>query len=210
VIWSSSGHPDGSGHIIALPSPRSYRVDQRIQSAYGVRDLADLDPTRVRGAPAPETPPLVAETLLRRTAQPVLARRRHPTGAWPITLKWILDIIDDHPGWPSAAALRTIFRYHRAKANRILTDSSSRQHNSGSEEVADRDPDTIKRDIDQARDQLASTLDSPAKLAKLAQGCRRREGGGRAVSSTSRRWAVSPAGVGALVVVVVVRRIRRR
>jgi hypothetical protein len=44
-------------------------------------------------------------------------------------------------------------RYHCAKANRILTDSSSRQHNSGSE-VADRDPDTIKRDIDQARDQL--------------------------------------------------------
>jgi hypothetical protein len=57
----------------------------------------------------PQTPPLVAETLVRQTAQPVLARRCHPTGAWPITLRWILDVIDDHPGWPSAAALRTIF-----------------------------------------------------------------------------------------------------
>jgi hypothetical protein len=31
--------------------------------------------------------------------------------------------------------------------------------------VADRDPDTIKRDIDQARDQLASTVDSLAVRA---------------------------------------------
>jgi len=31
--------------------------------------------------------------------------------------------------------------------------------------VADRDPDTIKRDIDQARDQLASTVDSLAQRA---------------------------------------------
>jgi hypothetical protein len=92
----------------------------------------------------------------------VLARRCHRTGASPITLRWI---IDDHPGWPSAAALRTLFRYHWAKANRILTDSSSRQHNSGSEEVADRDPETIKRDIDQARDQFASTVDSLAERA---------------------------------------------
>jgi hypothetical protein len=61
--------------------------------------------------------------------------------------------------------LRTIFRYHWAKANRILTDSSSRQHNSGSEEAADRDPDTIKRYIDQARDQLALTVDSLAERA---------------------------------------------
>jgi len=30
--------------------------------------------------------------------------------------------------------------------------------------VADRDPDTIKRDIDQARDQLASTVDSLASV----------------------------------------------
>ena len=31
--------------------------------------------------------------------------------------------------------------------------------------MADRDPDTIKRDIDQARDELASTVDSLAKRA---------------------------------------------
>ncbi len=82
--------------FVVLPAAPTY------PSAYGV--LVDLDPTRVRGAPTPRTPPLVAETLLRRTAQPVLARRCHPTGAWPITLRWILDIIDDHPGWPSGAA----------------------------------------------------------------------------------------------------------
>ena len=33
------------------------------------------------------------------------------------------------------------------------------------EEVADRDPDTIKRDIDVARDQLASTVDTLAERA---------------------------------------------
>ena len=31
--------------------------------------------------------------------------------------------------------------------------------------MADRDPDTIKQDIDQARDQLASTVDSLAERA---------------------------------------------
>jgi len=31
--------------------------------------------------------------------------------------------------------------------------------------VADRDPDTIKQEIDQARDQLASTVDSLAERA---------------------------------------------
>jgi hypothetical protein len=117
----------------------------------------------------------------------VLARRYHPTGAWPITLRWIHDIIDDHPGWPSAAALRTIFRDHWAKANRILTDWSSRQHNSGSEEVADRDPDTIKRGIDQPRDELASTVDSLAERAnprRVADDVK----AGSCGSSRSRRW----------------------
>ena len=139
----------------------------------------------------------------------MLARRCHPTGAWPITLRWNLDIIDDDPGWPSAAALRAIFRYHWAKGNRILTDSSSRQHNSGSEEVADRDPDTIKRDIDQARDQLASTVDSLAERAnprRVADDVK--AGVVRFVKKPT--VAVSLAGVGALVVVVVVRCIRRR
>jgi len=52
--------------------------------------------------------------------------------------------------------------------------------------VADRDPDTIKRDIDQARDQLASTVDSLAERAnprKIADDLRRESCG----SSRSRR-----------------------
>jgi hypothetical protein len=77
------------------------------------------------------------------------------------------------------------------------------------EEVADRDPDTIKRDIDQARDQLASTVDSLAERAnprRVADDVK--AGVVRFVKKPA--VAVSLAGVGALVVVVVVRRIRRR
>jgi hypothetical protein len=75
--------------------------------------------------------------------------------------------------------------------------------------VADRDPDTIKRDIDQARDQLASTVDS---LAERANPRRVADDVKAAVMRFVKKpaVAVSLAGVGALVVVVVVRRIRRR
>jgi len=75
--------------------------------------------------------------------------------------------------------------------------------------VADRDPDTIKRDIDQARDQLAATVDTLAVRAnpqRIAND----------VKATVVRFlkkpavAASLAGVGAVVVVVVVRRVRRR
>lgn len=74
--------------------------------------------------------------------------------------------------------------------------------------MADRDPDTIKRDIDQARDQLASTVDSLAERAnpqRIAND----------IKSAVLRFvkkpavAVSLAGAGAVVAVIVIRRIRR-
>ena len=75
--------------------------------------------------------------------------------------------------------------------------------------VAERDPDTIKRDIDLARDQLASTVDSLAERAnprRLADDLRVR------VLEFVKKPAVaaSLAGLGALTVVVVVRRVRNR
>jgi Protein of unknown function (DUF3618) len=76
------------------------------------------------------------------------------------------------------------------------------------EEVADRDPDTIKRDIDQARDQLAATVDSLAVRAnpqRIANDIK-----SRLVRFVKKpAVAISLAGVGALVVVVVIRRARR-
>ena len=75
--------------------------------------------------------------------------------------------------------------------------------------MADRDPDTIKQDIDVARDQLASTVDSLAERAnprRLADDLKAR------VIEFVRKpvVAASLAGVGALVVVVVVHRVRNR
>jgi hypothetical protein len=75
--------------------------------------------------------------------------------------------------------------------------------------VADRDPEVIKQEIDQARDQLASTVDSLAERAnpsRIADDIR--SGVVRFVKKPA--VAISLAGVGAVVVVVVVRRIRRR
>jgi hypothetical protein len=75
--------------------------------------------------------------------------------------------------------------------------------------VADRDPDTIKRDIDQARDQLASTVDSLAERAnprKIADDVR--AGVVRFVKKPA--VAMSLAGLGALVLALLVHRIRRR
>jgi Protein of unknown function (DUF3618) len=77
------------------------------------------------------------------------------------------------------------------------------------EEVADRDPDTIRRDIDQARDQLASTVDSLAERAnprRVADDVK--AGVMRFVKKPA--VAVSLAGVGALILALLVRRIRRR
>jgi len=75
--------------------------------------------------------------------------------------------------------------------------------------VADRDPETIKRDIDVARDQLASTVDSLAERAnprRLADDLKARVIG----FVTKPAVAVSLAGIGSAVVIVVVRRIRNR
>ena len=75
--------------------------------------------------------------------------------------------------------------------------------------VADRDPEAIKQDIDVARDQLAATVDSLAERAnprRLADDLKAR------VIELVRKPVVtaSLAGVGALVVVVVVHRVRNR
>ena len=75
--------------------------------------------------------------------------------------------------------------------------------------MADRDPDTIKRDIDQARDQLASTVDS------LAERANPRRVAGDVKAAVARfvkkpAVAVSLAGVDALMLALLVRRIRRR
>ncbi|RWA15670.1 hypothetical protein MELE44368_09195 [Mycolicibacterium elephantis DSM 44368] len=75
-------------------------------------------------------------------------------------------------------------------------------------QVADRDPDTIKRDIDQARNQLASTVDILAERAnpsRLAEDLK--AGAVRFVKKPA--VAMSLAGVGALLVVLAVRRIKR-
>ena len=75
--------------------------------------------------------------------------------------------------------------------------------------VAERDPDTIKRDIDLARDQLASTVDSLAVRAnprRLADELKVR------VLEFVKKPAVTASlvGFGALTVVIVVRRVRNR
>jgi hypothetical protein len=75
--------------------------------------------------------------------------------------------------------------------------------------VADRDPDSIKQDINQARDQLASTVDA---LAERANPRRIADDAKAALVQfvTKPAVAVSLAGVGTLVIVLVIRRIRRR
>jgi hypothetical protein len=75
--------------------------------------------------------------------------------------------------------------------------------------VAERDPDTIKKDIDQARNQLASTVDiladraNPRRLADRAKA--------RAVEIVTQPAVLaSLAGVGGLILVVAIRRFRHR
>ncbi|BBZ21438.1 membrane protein [Mycolicibacterium gadium] len=75
-------------------------------------------------------------------------------------------------------------------------------------DVADRDPDTIKQEIDQARDQLALTVDSLAERAnprRLADDLK----AGLIQFVKKPPVAISLAGVGTVVIVLVVRRIRR-
>jgi hypothetical protein len=75
--------------------------------------------------------------------------------------------------------------------------------------VAERDPDTIKQEIDQAREQLASTVDSlavranPRRLADDAKA--------RAIGFVKKpAVAISLAGIAALAAALAVRRIRNR
>ena len=75
--------------------------------------------------------------------------------------------------------------------------------------MADRDPDSIKQDINQARDQLASTVDA---LAERANPRRIADDAKAGVVQFVKKpaVAVSLAGLGTLVVVLAIRRIRRR
>jgi hypothetical protein len=74
-------------------------------------------------------------------------------------------------------------------------------------DVADRDPEAIKQDIDVARDKLAATVDTLAARAnprRVADDVKL-----RVVAFVKKPVVtVSLAAVGALVVVVVVRRVR--
>lgn len=75
--------------------------------------------------------------------------------------------------------------------------------------MAERDPEAIKQDIDVARNQLAATVDSLAERAnprRLADDLRAR------VIEFVKRPVVTASlvGAGALVVVVVVHRVRNR
>ncbi|MEV3906036.1 DUF3618 domain-containing protein [Mycobacterium sp. NPDC050551] len=74
--------------------------------------------------------------------------------------------------------------------------------------MADRDPDTIKQDIDQARDQLAATVDSLAERANPQRVANDLKAGVIRFVKTPA-VAASLAGVGVVVVLVIVRRSRR-
>ena len=74
--------------------------------------------------------------------------------------------------------------------------------------MADRDPETIKQDIDQARDQLALTVDSLAERAnpqRIANDVK--SGVVRLVKKPA--VAVSLAGLGAVLLALFVRKLRR-
>jgi len=75
--------------------------------------------------------------------------------------------------------------------------------------VAERDPDTIRQEIDQARDQLASTVDylaeraNPRRLADDAKA--------RAIAFVKKpAVAISLAGIVAVAAALAIRRIRNR
>jgi len=75
--------------------------------------------------------------------------------------------------------------------------------------VAERDPDTIKQEIDLARDQLASTVDSLAERAnprRLADDAK-----ARAIGFVKKpAVAITLAGIAALAAALAVRKIRNR
>lgn len=75
--------------------------------------------------------------------------------------------------------------------------------------MADRDPDIIKQDIDQARDRLASTVDSLAERAnprRIADDAK-----ARAIGFVKKpAVTISLAGLGVLAVALMIRKIRNR
>ena len=74
--------------------------------------------------------------------------------------------------------------------------------------MADRDPDTIKQDIDAARNQLASTVDALAERAnpsRIADDVK----AGLVRFVKKPPVAITIAGLGTVVLVVVFRKIRR-
>jgi hypothetical protein len=75
--------------------------------------------------------------------------------------------------------------------------------------VADRDPDDIKQEIDKARDQLATTVDA---LAERANPRRIADDAKAGVVEFVKKpaVAVSIAGIGAVVLVLFIRRIKNR
>lgn len=74
--------------------------------------------------------------------------------------------------------------------------------------MADRDPDTIKQEIDEARDRLAATVDTLAQRAnprKIADDAK-----SKAVAFIQKPVVmISLAGVGVVGVIVLIRRVRR-
>ncbi len=75
--------------------------------------------------------------------------------------------------------------------------------------MADRDPDKIKQDIDVARDQLATTMDALADRAnprRIADDVKT----GVVQFVTKPAVAVSIAGLGGVVLVLLIRRLRNR
>ena len=75
--------------------------------------------------------------------------------------------------------------------------------------MADRDPDDIKQEIDKARDQLATTVDA---LAERANPRRIADDAKAGVLEFVKKpaVAVSIAGLGAVVLVLLIRRIKNR
>ena len=75
--------------------------------------------------------------------------------------------------------------------------------------MANRDPDTIKQEISQARDQLASTVDSLAERAsphRIADDVK-----ARMIGFVKKPVVTVPlVGLGALAVVLVIRKIKNR
>jgi hypothetical protein len=75
--------------------------------------------------------------------------------------------------------------------------------------VADRDPDDIKQEIDKARDQLATTVDALAERANPRRIADNAKAG--AIEFVKKpAVAVSIAGLGAVLLMLLIRRIKNR